>query len=117
MQLWMSIAHAYTHVLDHPPAVSEVRQGAARDEDVVDALAALIKSIWMHGDEVSAGAKGPLLLPGPAPGVVDAVAGDAVLGDVELGGGDGPAAGAEDTTLAARMAVASIRRSMLKDNC
>lgn len=80
--------------LDDPSGARSRVFGAdsGRGEDVIEALAAGVDSIGGDVDGFAL-AKHLLAVLGPAPGIVDGVTRGAVLDAVELGRGDGPAAG------------------------
>lgn len=88
----MALGEGYCGAHDDPAGGIFRRIGvdAGRGEDVVQALPARINRIRRHVASLAA-TESVLLVLGPAPGIVHAVARRAILEQVEVGGRDGPA--------------------------
>lgn len=88
----MRLHHPDARILDNPPRAVG---GFIRypDQDVVEPLTRLVYGVWRHNGGFGAPGRETPLLGGPPPRVEHAVGGDAVLADVEGGGGDGHLAG------------------------
>lgn len=88
-ECWVSLGHRDPRGLDPPSRLRERRRvSPVPDEDVIQSLGARVRDLRVDGDLLAPFEPFPLLL-GPPPGVERAVAGRAVLGEIELRRRDG----------------------------